>query len=36
MHPETTPQALRLKDELEKRGVTVEAEKSDGHKHSIS
>jgi hypothetical protein len=33
MEPHSTPQALRLKEELEKRGVIVEAEKWDGHKH---
>jgi hypothetical protein len=33
MHPVSTPQALLLKGELEKRGIIVEAEKWDGHKH---
>jgi very-short-patch-repair endonuclease len=29
----STPQALKLKEELEKRGVVVVSEKWDGHKH---
>jgi very-short-patch-repair endonuclease len=33
MHAQSTPQALRLKEELEERGAIVEAEKWDGHKH---
>jgi very-short-patch-repair endonuclease len=33
MAPTSTPQATVLKQELEKRGIIVEAEKWDGHKH---
>jgi very-short-patch-repair endonuclease len=33
MPPTSTPQAAILKQELEKRGIIVEAEKWDGHKH---
>ena len=33
MQPTSTPQAVKLKAELERRGVPVEAEKWDGHKH---
>lgn len=33
MASKSTPQAERLKGELEKRGIVVEAEKWDGHKH---
>lgn len=33
MHRRSTPQAIKLKDELERRGIIVVAEKWDGHKH---
>lgn len=33
MYRQVTPEALALKTELEKRGLIVEAEKWDGHKH---
>lgn len=33
MYRTSTPQALALKNELEHRGIIVEAEKWDGHKH---
>jgi very-short-patch-repair endonuclease len=33
MYSRSTPQALKLKEALEKRGLTVQDEKWDGHKH---
>jgi very-short-patch-repair endonuclease len=33
MAPRSTPQATILRQELEKRGIIVQAEKWDGHKH---
>jgi hypothetical protein len=33
MRPVSTPQARLLKQELEGRGIIVEAEKWDNHKH---